>query len=143
MARVLRADGVVLLKIHHLRFYVRDVKENRIYLEDGKPIRFGAEGEKGVVQHPDGSAQVVDVAEAGEERVLVHDASHREPSLAFALSRITFDTDGAVPFGVFRRVERAVYDDLMSAQLEEARERSGEGDLAALLHSSDTWVVTD
>ena len=123
--------------------YVRDVKENRIYLEDGKPIRFGAEGEKGVVQHPDGSAQVVDVAEAGEERVLVHDASHREPSLAFALSRITFDTDGAVPFGVFRRVERAVYDDLMSAQLEEARERSGEGDLAALLHSSDTWVVTD
>jgi len=31
----------------------------------------------------------------------------------------------------------------MSAQLEEARERSGEGDLAALLHSSDTWVVTD
>ena len=123
--------------------YVRDVKENRIYLEDGKPIRFGAEGEKGVVQHADGSAQVVDVAEAGEERVLVHDASHREPSLAFALSRITFDTDGAVPFGVFRRVERAVYDDLMSAQLEEARERSGEGDLAALLHSSDTWVVTD
>ncbi len=123
--------------------YVRDVKENRIYLEDGKPIRFGAEGEKGVVQHHDGSAQVVDVAEAGEERVLVHDASHREPSLAFALSRITFETDGAVPFGVFRRVERAVYDDLMSAQLEEARERSGEGDLAALLHSSDTWVVAD
>jgi 2-oxoglutarate ferredoxin oxidoreductase subunit beta len=123
--------------------YVRDVKENRIYLEDGRPIRFGAEGEKGVVQHADGSAQVVDVSEVGEERLLVHDASHREPSLAFALSRITFETDGAVPFGVFRRVERAVYDDLMSAQLEEARERLGEGDLAALLHSGDTWVVAD
>jgi 2-oxoglutarate ferredoxin oxidoreductase subunit beta len=123
--------------------YVRDVKENRIYLEDGRPIRFGAEGEKGVVQHADGSARVVDVAEEGEERLLVHDAAHREPSLAFALSRITFETDGAVPFGVFRRVERAVYDDLMSAQLEEARERLGEGDLAALLHSGDTWVVAD
>jgi 2-oxoglutarate ferredoxin oxidoreductase subunit beta len=86
---------------------------------------------------------VVDVSEVGEERLLVHDASHREPSLAFALSRITFETDGAVPFGVFRRVERAVYDDLMSAQLEEARERLGEGDLAALLHSGDTWVVAD
>jgi 2-oxoglutarate ferredoxin oxidoreductase subunit beta len=123
--------------------YVRDVKENRIYLEDGRPIRFGADGEKGVVQQPDGSAQVVDVSEVGEERLLVHDASHREPSLAFALSRITFETDGAVPFGVFRRVERAVYDDLMGAQLEEARERLGEGDLAALLHSGDTWVVAD
>jgi len=123
--------------------YVRDVKENRIYLVDGRPIRFGAEGEKGIVQHADGSARVVDIAEVGEERLLVHDATHREPSLAFALSRITFETDGAVPLGVFRSVERAVYDDLMSAQLEEARERLGEGDLAALLHSGDTWVVAD
>ena len=29
--------------------YVRDEKANRIYLENGEPIRFGAEGEKGVV----------------------------------------------------------------------------------------------
>jgi 2-oxoglutarate ferredoxin oxidoreductase subunit beta len=122
--------------------YVRDDKANRIYLEDGQPIRFGAEREKGVVQHADGSAGVVDAAAAGEEALLVHDAGHREPSLAFALSRITFDTDGAVPLGVFRRVERAVYDDLMGEQLEAARERQGEGDLEALLHSSDTWTVS-
>jgi 2-oxoglutarate ferredoxin oxidoreductase subunit beta len=122
--------------------YVREEKENRIYLRSGEPIRFGAEGEKGVVQHADGSAQVVSVAEAGGEALLVHDSGNREPSLAFALSRITFDTDGAVPLGIFRRVERSVYDDLMSEQLETARERSGEGDLAALLHSGDTWVVS-
>jgi len=123
--------------------YVRDEKENRIYLTHGEPIRFGAEGEKGVLQQTDGSAAVVAVAEAGEEALLVHDAGHREPSLAFALSRITFETDGAVPLGVFRSVERAVYDDLMSDQLEAARERSGEGDLAALLHSGDTWEVSE
>jgi 2-oxoglutarate ferredoxin oxidoreductase subunit beta len=121
--------------------YVREDKGNRITLEHGRPIRFGAEGEKGVVQDADGSARVVDVAEVGEEALLVHDAAHREPSLAFALSRITFEQDGAVPLGVFRSVEREVYDDLMSAQLETARERSGEGDLAALLHSGDTWAV--
>ncbi|HWQ24935.1 MAG TPA: 2-oxoacid:ferredoxin oxidoreductase subunit beta [Gaiellaceae bacterium] len=120
---------------------VREEKDNRIYLRHGEPIRFGAEGEKGVVQDDDGSARVVDVAEVGEEALLVHDAAHREPSLAFALSRITFEQDGAVPLGVFRSVEREVYDDLMSAQLETARERSGEGDLAALLHSGDTWTV--
>ena len=122
--------------------YVRDEKSNRIYLESGEPIRFGAEGEKGVVQHADGSAGVVDVAQAGESSLVVHDAGHREPSLAFALSRITFETDGAVPLGVFRAVERPVYDDLMSEQLEAARERSGEGDLATLLHSGDTWTVS-
>ncbi|MEX2613051.1 MAG: hypothetical protein WD380_05700, partial [Gaiellaceae bacterium] len=121
--------------------YVREDKGNRIYLESGAPIRFGAEGEKGVVQDAVGSARVVDVAEAGEDSLLVHDASQREPSLAFALSRITFETDGAVPLGVFRSVERPVYDDLMSEQLETARERSGEGDLEALLHSGDTWTV--
>ena len=121
--------------------YVREDKGNRIYLEHGAPIRFGAESEKGVVQHADGSARVVAVADSGEEALLVHDAGHREPSLAFALSRVTFDTDGAVPLGVFRDVEREVYDDLMNAQLETARERSGEGDLEALLHSGDTWTV--
>jgi 2-oxoglutarate ferredoxin oxidoreductase subunit beta len=121
--------------------HVREDKANRIYLEGGSPIRFGVEGEKGVVQHADGSAAVVNVADMGEDALLVHDPGHREPSLAFALSRITFDTDGAVPLGVFRSVERPVYDDLMSSQLEEARERSGDGDLEALLRSGDTWTV--
>jgi 2-oxoglutarate ferredoxin oxidoreductase subunit beta len=121
--------------------YVRDEKQNRIYLRSGERIRFGAEDEKGIVQYPDGSVRVVDVTEAGENSLLVHDAAQREPSLAFALSRITFETDGAVPLGVFRQVERPVYDDLMSDQLEVAREQAGEGDLAALLHSGDTWSV--
>ncbi len=120
--------------------FVREEKGNRIYLEDGAPIRFGLEGEKGVVQDGDGSARVVDVGEAGDDALLVHDASQREPSLAFALSRITYETDGAVPLGVFRSVERAVYDDLMAEQLESARETSGAGDLEALLHSGDTWT---
>jgi 2-oxoglutarate/2-oxoacid ferredoxin oxidoreductase subunit beta len=93
------------------------------------------------VQNADGSAAVVDVAEVGESSLLVHDSGHREPSLAFALSRVTFETDGAVPLGVFRAVERPVYDDLMSEQLASARELRGEGDLEALLHSGDTWVV--
>jgi 2-oxoglutarate/2-oxoacid ferredoxin oxidoreductase subunit beta len=121
--------------------FVREEKGNRIYLESGSPIRFGLEGEKGVVQDADGSARVVHVGEVGEDELLVHDASQREPSLAFALSRITFETDGAVPLGVFRSVERPVYDDLMSGQLESARRQSGDGDLAALLRSGDTWTV--
>ncbi|MBA2741812.1 MAG: 2-oxoacid:ferredoxin oxidoreductase subunit beta [Actinobacteria bacterium] len=121
--------------------HVREQKENRIYLEHGSPIRFGAEGEKGVVQDADGSVRVVDVTDVEEGELLVHDAHQREPSLAFALSRITFDTDEAVPLGVFRAVERAVYDDLMSEQLEVARTTAGKGDLEALLHSGDTWTV--
>jgi 2-oxoglutarate/2-oxoacid ferredoxin oxidoreductase subunit beta len=122
--------------------YVREEKQNRIYLRNGERIRFGAEDEKGIVQYPDGSLQVVEVGDVGENSLLVHDVSHAQASLAFALSRITFETHEAVPLGVFRKVERPVYDDLMSEQLEAARETSGEGDLAALLHSGDTWTVS-
>ncbi len=120
---------------------VREDKGNRIYLQHGERIRFGVEAERGIQQYPDGSLRVVDVAEAGENSLLVHDVSHPQASLAFALSRITWETDGAVPLGVFRALEQPVYDELMSEQLEAATEQRGEGDLAALLHSGDTWVV--
>jgi 2-oxoglutarate ferredoxin oxidoreductase subunit beta len=122
--------------------YVREEKGNRIYLQHGERIRFGAENEKGLVQYPDGTLRVAEVEEAGENSLLVHDAGSSQASLAFALSRITFETDGAVPLGVFRSVQRPVYDDLMNDQLDAAREASGEGDLAGLLHSGDTWEVS-
>ncbi len=121
--------------------FVSEHKENRIYLEHGKPIRFGAEGEKGVVQDPDGSAVVVAVAEAGEAALMVHDVHHAEPSQAFALSRLTAGTVGVAPFGVFRAVQREVYDELMAEQLDRAVAQKGEGDLAALLHAGDTWTI--
>jgi 2-oxoglutarate ferredoxin oxidoreductase subunit beta len=120
---------------------VREEKDNRIYLQHGERIRFGNEGARGIQQYPDGSLRVVDVAEAGENSLLVHDVAHAQTSLAFALSRMTYETDGAVPLGVFRSLEQPVYDDLMSEQLDAAREQRGEGDLFALLHSGDTWVV--
>ena len=122
--------------------YVREDEGNRIYLEHGKPIRFGADGEKGVRLLPDGSAEVVQVADVGEDALMVHDAHHKQPSQAFALSRLTNATAGAVPVGVFRDVQRPVYDELMAEQLDRAVETKGEGDLETLLHSGDTWVIS-
>jgi 2-oxoglutarate/2-oxoacid ferredoxin oxidoreductase subunit beta len=118
--------------------FVRDDKTNRIYLEHGKPIRFGEESAKGVRQRPDGSVEVVDVED--ESELLVHDAHHVESSLAFALTRLTQSTCGATPVGIFRDVERPVYDQLMSDQLETARAQRA-GDLAALLGAGDTWTI--
>jgi 2-oxoglutarate ferredoxin oxidoreductase subunit beta len=120
---------------------VRDEPLNRIELKHGEPIRFGEDGSRGVRLRPDGSVEVVDVAETGEDALLVHDASHPEPSIAFALSRLTLDAVGAAPTGVFRKVERPVYDVLMAEQLEQARAAKGDGDLTALLHAGDTWEI--
>jgi 2-oxoglutarate ferredoxin oxidoreductase subunit beta len=45
--------------------FVREQKENRIYLEHGQPVRWGAEQEKALRQHPDGSLEVVDAGASG------------------------------------------------------------------------------
>ncbi len=52
-----------------------------IRLEDGRPIRFGADGGKGVVRnHATGDLEVVDVTPANESQVLVHDAGNASPT---------------------------------------------------------------
>ena len=67
----------------------------------------------------------------------------RRAALAFALSRVTQETHGGTPVGVFRNVERPVYDDLMAGQIADAIEKRGAGDLAALLHSGETWTIAN
>ncbi|MFE0675834.1 2-oxoacid:ferredoxin oxidoreductase subunit beta [Streptomyces sp. NPDC058867] len=116
-------------------------QESVIRLEHGRPIRFGADGAKGVVRDPaTGDLAVVEVTPDNEDRILVHDAHAASPTTAFALSRLADpDTLHHTPIGVFRDVERAVYDTTMADQLDAAVEQNGKGDLAAVLAGSDTW----
>ncbi|HEV3287785.1 MAG TPA: thiamine pyrophosphate-dependent enzyme, partial [Streptosporangiaceae bacterium] len=112
-----------------------------IRLEDGQPVRFGADGSQGLRAGRYGSLEAAAVAGPDGDSLLVHDASLADPGYAFALSRLG-DTDFTpTPIGVFRKVARPSYDELMAAQLEEARAKQGEGDLAALLAGPDTWQV--
>jgi len=117
--------------------FVREDKENRIYLQHGERVRFGPDGERGVRLRDDGSAEVFD----GDGDALVWDAHHPEASPAFALSRLTRDTVGTTPIGIFRDIERPVYDQLMDDQLQAAREQK-EGELGALLATGDTWTIS-
>jgi 2-oxoglutarate ferredoxin oxidoreductase subunit beta len=120
---------------------VKEQKENQIRLEHEQPITFGVDGERGVKLRPDGSCELVDVADVGEGALLVHDEHHETASLAFSLSRISHTPHGPTPIGIFRDIERPVYDELMAEQLETAKSERGEGDLKALLHAGDTWSV--
>ena len=104
-----------------------------------RPIRFGANGEHGVVSDPQGRLHVVEVADVGEEALLVHDEKRADPGLAFALSRLATGPHEPTPIGVFRAVERPDYGSLVDHQLLQASERQGEGDLASLLRSGATW----
>ncbi|MGW6743426.1 2-oxoacid:ferredoxin oxidoreductase subunit beta [Streptomyces sp. NPDC055025] len=118
-------------------------EEAVIRLEHGQPIRFGAEGSKGVVRdQATGDLQVVTVTPENESRIIVHDAHAASPTTAFALSRLADpDTLHHTPIGVLRSVERPVYDTLMSEQLDRAVEQQGKGDLSTVLAGGDTWTV--
>jgi 2-oxoglutarate/2-oxoacid ferredoxin oxidoreductase subunit beta len=118
-----------------------DKERNQIRLEHGRPVRFGAEEERCVVRGADGRLEFAEVAEVGEDAVLVHDAQRQEPSLAFELAHLAERPTGPTPIGVFRAVERPVYGAELSASLEDAREDVGSDDLEQLLHSGETWTV--
>jgi 2-oxoglutarate ferredoxin oxidoreductase subunit beta len=117
-----------------------------IPLVDGEPIRFGPGGAKGLIRDSaTGGVKVAEVAEVGENAIIVHDSRAADPTTAFAISRLT---DAGylyrAPIGIFRQVERPTYDDLARDQIATASEQSpGAPDdrLAALINGPDTWTV--
>ncbi|MFF3364274.1 2-oxoacid:ferredoxin oxidoreductase subunit beta [Streptomyces misionensis] len=116
----------------------QQAEEALIRLEHGRPIRFGADGTRGVVRDPrTGGLDVVTVTPENEADLVVHDSGAHDPTTAFALSRLTDPT----PVGVFRDTERTVYDAALNAQLDAAVDRHGKGDLTSLLTGTDTWTV--
>src|SRR5665811_1102696 len=123
-----------------------DTKADAIIpLVHGEPIRFGAEGTKGVVRdHVTGNLSVADVADVGEDAFLVHDAHADDPTTAFALSRLT-DAGylNQAPIGIFRNVQHLTYDDLAREQVTTSAPGAEDASeaLAGLLNSGDTWTV--
>ena len=114
---------------------------NRIDLEIGKPIVFDG-GAKAVVMR-DGQATIVDSSTVDPKAILVHDPTRPDPAIAFALSRLSHGPYGPTPLGIFRDVSRPTYEGQMHAQIDAAKEKNGEGDLARLIASQGTWTVKD
>lgn len=113
-----------------------------ISLRHGEPVRFGSDGQHGVFQNEFAELFVGEVAEHGEDRLVVHDEHRPDPTLAFALSRLAFGPHTPTPIGIFRDVDRPLYETEVREQVDEAIERQGRGDLAELIRSGPTWTVT-
>ncbi len=114
-------------------------KDNVLVLEHGKPMVFGATGNKGIRLNARTMIPEV-VEEAAVEDLMVHDQSRDDATLAYLLSRFTFPAF-PVPIGVLRAVEHPLYEEGVMNQVAEARKLKGKGDLRALLCSSDLWSV--
>jgi 2-oxoglutarate ferredoxin oxidoreductase subunit beta len=114
--------------------------ETTLELEHGKPLIFGANRDKGIRL----SGMQPEIVELGkgisEDDLLFHDERTPEPSLAYLLSRMRHP-EFPEPIGVFRDVDAPRYEELMTAQIEKARAKSGPGDLQKLFNAGETWAV--
>jgi len=113
---------------------------NQIRLVHGEPIIFDG-GLRCVSVGDNGRLVITETADTPEERIVVHDV-HGRPSLAFALTHLSRGPTEPTCIGVFREEQRTVYGEAMDQQVAQATEKLGEGDLAGLLTSGDTWTVT-
>jgi len=117
-------------------------ESNIVYLEHGKPLVFGKERDKGIRIREGNLPEVVTLGDSvHKDDLLFHDEKTEEPSLAFMLARMRHPAFPE-PMGVFRDVERPVYNEGVEQQVQDAIAQNGEGDLVALFNSGDTWAVT-
>ena len=115
--------------------------ELQMWVEHGKPLTFGKQTPKGLRWAAGGKGlQVVTLGDDGvtEADLAVHDET--DPALAFALARLS-PPDFPMAFGVLYRAPQPAYDDAVVQQNAMAREKSGEGDIDALLRQGHTWKV--
>jgi 2-oxoglutarate ferredoxin oxidoreductase subunit beta len=118
--------------------------EETLFLEQGKPLVFGATQNKGIKL--DGFKPVV--VELGDgvsaDDLWVHD--DRDYYKAQILVRM-FDNPNKEgghfprPFGVFYETDRACYEDIMAMQIQETIATKGKGNLDKLLRGKEVWEI--
>ena len=117
--------------------------EEAIFLEQDKPLIFGASQQKGIKL--DGIKPVV--VNIGEEASVEDLWVHDEHDFYKAQLLIRMFDDPRIeghfprPFGVFYEADRACYEDVMRLQIEETIATKGAGDLDKLLRGKEVWEI--
>jgi 2-oxoglutarate ferredoxin oxidoreductase subunit beta len=114
--------------------------DQQLVLEDDKPMRFGAENNKGLRLNGL-TPEVVTIGENGvtEDDLWVHNADDPEGMGAYILSRLGYP-EYPTPIGIFRRMNLPTYDGQVHQQVDDAKAKSTP-DLAALVRGSVNWTV--
>jgi len=115
-------------------------EDNVIYLENGKPLVFGKQKDKGIKL--DGWKPVVVNLNDGKNSVndlLVHDESSKD--LAFILSSFYDNPALPLPLGVFLDRQRNRYEVEMENQIADTKKKYGEGTIDELLMGPSTWEI--
>jgi len=122
----------------------RDVRdEQMLFLEHNKPLVFGQALTKGIRLnglHP----EVVTIGENGitMKDILIHNTVNPDPVYAYLLTQLSYP-DFPTPIGIFRSVNRPVYEEEIQKQNMIAQDIKGKQNLHKLLLGSDYWEVSE
>ena len=117
--------------------------EETVFIEDGKPLVFGAERQKGIKL--DGFLpEIVNLSDGVSENDLwIHDKSDRLKAQLLARMFHNPKMEGHFPrpFGIFYQHDRPCYEDLLANQSAKATEIHKPGDLDALIRGNKVWEI--
>ncbi len=114
-----------------------------LFLEQGKPLLFGANKEKGI--RLDGFKPVV--VELNDEVTAADCWIHDERDFYKAQILVRMFDDPHMgghlprPFGVFYQTDRPCYEDQLEMQVQEVLAKKGKGDLNKLLRGNEVWTI--
>ena len=117
---------------------VRD--ENIVFLEEGEPLVFGKDRDKGIRMNGTEPEVVSLGSNVHNDGLVVHHESRENASYAYMLSRMEYPAM-PLPFGVLRAVDKPSYTEMMLDQVDAAINTKGAGDLKSLFNTGDTWIV--
>ncbi len=118
----------------------KETKDNHVLeLEDGQPMIFGKEKNKGI--RLDGfRPEVVTInGDFSVDDLLVHNETDK--NIADILTNFTYDTEFPTPIGVLYVAESSTYEDRLEKQIKNAKKKLGEGNLEDLIRGVDIWDV--
>lgn len=119
----------------------RENREDRtIYLDHDQPLVFGKKRDQ-AIRMKGLQPEIVDYsADKQNPELLIHNEQYPDPSYAYALTQFQYP-EMPIPLGVFRAVQRPVYDEQLDEQVEAVIAKKGKGDLKKLIYGTSTWTV--
>lgn len=114
-----------------------------LMLEQGKPLVFGTERNKGIRLNGY-KPELVELGDTYSESDLwIHDETdfYKAQILTRFFDDPTLAGHFPRPFGVFYATQRATYEDEMQLQIEEIIAMKGRGNLDKLLEGKETWTI--
>jgi 2-oxoglutarate ferredoxin oxidoreductase subunit beta len=113
--------------------------ETQLVLEQGEPMIFGAEKNKGLILDGSNFKVVKLGSDYNADDILKHDKEDK--NLAMLLSEITYNPELPVPIGILYQETKSTYDDMMTNQIEEAKQKNESADLEKLFFGTNSWIV--